>query len=60
MLKQDVLREREMLRYFTPETEASNSQDPGASHTIASPNKALTAFAQLCALRLQAQRSMIR
>ncbi|KAL8719851.1 MAG: hypothetical protein Q9225_003204 [Loekoesia sp. 1 TL-2023] len=71
-LKSDGARERELLRYFEPPeapakpstkaTEHSLSiedEDPSAATAPTSPETTLTAFAQLCALRLGASRAMV-
>ena len=68
----DVIRERELFRYFQPfvdgneDVKASERQsldgtnDALTSKAIESPDITLTALAQLCACRLDASRAMIR
>lgn len=68
----DVIRERELFRYFQPlvdgneDVKASERQgldgtdDAVISKAITSPDTTLTALAQLCACRLDASRAMIR
>ena len=68
----DVIRERELFRYFQPlvdgneDVRASDSRDLDGtddaliSKAIESPDTTLTALAQLCACRLDASRAMIR
>ena len=69
----DIIRERELFRYFQPlvddDSNASASQlqcldgsfeDAMVQKAIESPNRTLTALAQLCACRLDASRAMIR
>ena len=51
--KLDSLREHELFRYFQPPTENV------IANAASSPDTALTALAQLCALRLNAKRAMI-
>lgn len=67
--KLDKLRERELFRYYRPsEPDGANSRkSPSAPaqavdvpNTAASPDTTLTALAQLCALRLNASRAMVR
>jgi len=55
--KVDNARERELYRYFQP---PENSSSTLSAHQASSPDTALTALAQLCALRLNAKRAMIR
>lgn len=57
--KVDGVRERELYRYFQP-PETPTHQDTISVHAASSPNTALTALAQLCAIRLHAKRAMIR
>lgn len=72
-LKTDAARERELFRYFDPPeptakapTKASQynlsigNDDPLRSSPPSSPETTLTALAQLCALRLNASRAMVR
>lgn len=70
--KLDKLRERELFRYYRPsepdgENPANSRQSPSAPtqavdvpDRAASPDATLTALAQLCALRLNASRAMVR
>ena len=70
--KLDKLRERELFRYYQPsepdrEHTANGRQSPSAPaqavdvpNSAASPDATLTALAQLCALRLNASRAMVR
>lgn len=70
--KVDSLRERELYRYYKPpdsptasgkegEGEDGKVQDNTLSVSpISSPDTTLTALSQLCCVRLNAQRSMIR
>ena len=68
----DVIRERELLRYFQPLVDGNEgdkaserqnldgTNDALVSKAIESPDVTLTALAQLCACRLDASRAMIR
>ena len=69
----DIIRERELFRYFQPlvngddNVAATQRQflDGSAEYAmvqkaVESPDKTLTALAQLCACRLNASRAMIR
>ena len=69
----DIIRERELFRYFQPLVDdggnaaASQRQsldgsfeDAMVQKAVESPDKTLTALAQLCACRLDASRAMIR
>lgn len=70
--KVDNTRERELYRYFqppsspvgSPEVASRNladfAQNTLSADAVSSPDTTLTALAQLCALRLNAQRAMIR
>ena len=72
-LKADAARERELFRYFDPPELAAKARlkasqhnlsvendDPLAASAPSSPETTLTALAQLCALRLNASRAMVR
>ncbi|KAK3178063.1 hypothetical protein OEA41_000195 [Lepraria neglecta] len=54
--KLDSVREHELYRYFIPLEASSTSLSASAA---SSPDTALTALAQLCALRLHAKRAMV-
>ena len=60
----DYIRERELFRYCQSLDGASDSHADGLASLVEkppiSPNTALTALAQLAALRLDASRAMIR
>ena len=70
--KVDSLRERELYRYFKPPESPTAFESDGAEEDgkvqddtpspppISSPDTTLTALSQLCCVRLNAQRSMIR
>ena len=72
--KTDNIRERELYRYYRPLDSPPGAKAPNealeesgqvrdntlTAHAATSPDTTLTAFAQLCCLRLQAQRAMIR
>ena len=70
--KVDSLRERELYRYFKPpesptafgsdgaEEDGKVQDDAPSAPPISSPDTTLTALSQLCCVRLNAQRSMIR
>ena len=70
MVNQDVLREREVRQYLQLDQTFSAILSPAVdpirpsktlvAHALSSPDTTLTAFAQLCAIRLNAQRAMIR
>ncbi|KAI4176662.1 MAG: hypothetical protein LQ343_000953 [Gyalolechia ehrenbergii] len=69
-LKTDAARERELFRYFEPPTATPTkatqydlsigNDDPLTASAPSSPETTLTALAQLCALRLNASRAMVR
>ena len=69
-VKVDSVRERELYHYYQPASSptsngtADSKGIPETGSAVApppsSPDATLTALAQLCALRLQAQRAMIR
>ena len=54
--KLDSVREHELYRYFIPLEASSTSLSASAA---SSPDTALTALAQLCAIRLHAKRAMV-
>ena len=69
----DVIRERELFRYFQPFVDGNEDVEAAQEATfdgsadnalvtkaIESPDTTLTALAQLCACRLDASRAMIR
>ena len=69
----DIIRERELFRYFQPSVIDDDNvaatqrqfldgsvEDAMVQKAIESPDKTLTALAQLCACRLDASRAMIR
>ena len=65
--KIDSTRERELFRYFQPSaSETAEQRHRQLSHNTlcvdvaVSPDTTLTALAQLCAIRLNASRAMIR
>ena len=66
--KRDKVRERELLQYYNPADHPSNASPtglvietgPNLAHSISSPDLTLTALAQLCALRLDTRRCIIR
>ena len=71
--KIDSIREHELYRYYQPlrspdvearhepfESHAQNTENTLNASSASSPDTTLTALAQLCAIRLQAQRAMIR
>ena len=70
--KADITREHELYRYFQPPNNPATSpevasrnlsrfaQNTLSANAASSPDTTLTALAQLCALRLNAQRAMIR
>ncbi len=72
-LKTDAARERELFRYFDPPESTTKAPTKATQYNISignddplnasppsSPETTLTALAQLCALRLDASRAMIR
>ena len=67
----DIIRERELFRYFQPADDDNvaatrrqfldgSAEDAMVQMAVESPDKTLTALAQLCACRLDASRAMIR
>ena len=57
--KADSVREHELYRYFQP-PESPKQKNTLVVHAASSPDTTLTAFAQLCALRLHAKRAIIK
>ena len=66
--KVDSIREHELYRYYQPlQSPAEESEEPSkpeentlSANAASSPDTTLTSLAQLCAIRLSAQRAMIR
>lgn len=69
----DIIRERELFKYFQPLVDAGDTtkasyrqfldgavEEALITKAIESPDRTLTALAQLCACRLDASRAMIR
>ena len=70
----DIIRERELFRYFQPPVNDDDDnvaptqpqfldgsvEEAMIQKAVESPDKTLTALAQLCACRLDASRAMIR